>query len=56
MDARPLRARQPRQRELVTINELVSIVEEIAGITLERRYKTDAPTGVRGPQQRQHEI
>src|SRR3954454_8664677 len=33
---------------LVTIDDLVSIVEEIAGITLERRYKTDAPTGVRG--------
>jgi GDP-D-mannose 3', 5'-epimerase len=33
---------------LVTIDELVSIVEEIAGVTLERRYKTDAPTGVRG--------
>jgi len=32
----------------VTIDDLVSIVEEIAGITLERRYKTDAPTGVRG--------
>jgi GDP-D-mannose 3', 5'-epimerase len=33
---------------LVTIDELVSIVEEIAGLTLERRYNTDAPTGVRG--------
>jgi nucleoside-diphosphate-sugar epimerase len=33
---------------LVTIDDLVSIVEEIAGITLERRYRTDAPTGVRG--------
>ena len=33
---------------LVTIDDLVSIVEEIAGVTLERRYKTDAPTGVRG--------
>ena len=33
---------------LVTIDELVTIVEEIAGITLERRYRTDAPTGVRG--------
>ena len=33
---------------LVTIDELVSIVEEIAGVTLERRYKADAPTGVRG--------
>ena len=34
--------------ELVTINELVDIVEEIAGIKLERRYKLDAPKGVRG--------
>ena len=34
--------------ELVSINELVSIVEEIGGITLNRSYKTDAPQGVRG--------
>jgi nucleoside-diphosphate-sugar epimerase len=34
--------------ELVTIDQLVSTVEEIAGITLERRYKLDAPQGVRG--------
>jgi GDP-D-mannose 3', 5'-epimerase len=34
--------------ELVTINELVSIVEEIAGIQLERRYQLQAPQGVRG--------
>jgi len=34
--------------ELVSINQLVSIVEEIAGVTLERRYKLDAPQGVRG--------
>jgi nucleoside-diphosphate-sugar epimerase len=34
--------------QLVTINELVDIVERIAGITLERRYKLDAPQGVRG--------
>jgi GDP-D-mannose 3',5'-epimerase len=33
---------------LVTINELVSIVEEIAGVRLRRRYKLDAPQGVRG--------
>jgi nucleoside-diphosphate-sugar epimerase len=33
---------------LVTIDELVSMVEEIAGVKLERRYKPDAPTGVRG--------
>jgi nucleoside-diphosphate-sugar epimerase len=34
--------------ELVTINQLVSIVEEIAGVTLERSYNLDAPQGVRG--------
>jgi nucleoside-diphosphate-sugar epimerase len=33
---------------LVTINELVSIVEGIAGLRLERHYKLDAPQGVRG--------
>ena len=34
--------------ELVTINGLVDIVEGIAGVKLERRYKLDAPQGVRG--------
>jgi nucleoside-diphosphate-sugar epimerase len=34
--------------ELVTINQLVSIVEDIAGIELDRNYKLDAPQGVRG--------
>ncbi|HET7172358.1 MAG TPA: NAD-dependent epimerase/dehydratase family protein [Gaiellales bacterium] len=34
--------------ELVTINQLVSIVEEIAGVELKRNYKLDAPQGVRG--------
>ena len=34
--------------ELVTIDELVSIVEGIAGIDLERIYDTSAPQGVRG--------
>jgi GDP-D-mannose 3', 5'-epimerase len=33
---------------LVTINELVDIVEEIAGVKLLRRYDLDAPQGVRG--------
>jgi nucleoside-diphosphate-sugar epimerase len=33
---------------LVTINQLVSIVQRIAGITLRRRYRLDAPKGVRG--------
>ena len=35
-------------RELVTINQLVDIVEEIAGARLHRRYLLDAPQGVRG--------
>ena len=34
--------------ELVSINELVSKVEKIAGITLERRYDPNAPRGVAG--------
>jgi GDP-D-mannose 3', 5'-epimerase len=34
--------------ELVSINRLVDIVEKIAGVKLERRYKLDAPKGVRG--------
>ena len=34
--------------ELVTINQLVDIVEEIAGVRLTRRYNLDAPKGVRG--------
>jgi nucleoside-diphosphate-sugar epimerase len=34
--------------ELVTINELVDIVEGIAGVQLDRQYILDAPQGVRG--------
>jgi nucleoside-diphosphate-sugar epimerase len=34
--------------QLVTINRLVDIVEEIAGVKLERRYNSAAPQGVRG--------
>jgi len=34
--------------ELVTVNQLVDIVEDIAGIRLERRYQLDAPKGVNG--------
>ncbi len=34
--------------ELVTINGLVDIVEDIAGIRLKRSYKLDAPKGVNG--------
>jgi nucleoside-diphosphate-sugar epimerase len=34
--------------ELVTINQVVDIVEGIAGVRLKRRFNLDAPTGVRG--------
>jgi nucleoside-diphosphate-sugar epimerase len=34
--------------ELVTINQLLDIVESIAGVELERQYRLDAPQGVRG--------
>jgi nucleoside-diphosphate-sugar epimerase len=34
--------------ELVTINQLVDIVEDVAGVRLRRRYKLDAPKGVNG--------
>jgi GDP-D-mannose 3',5'-epimerase len=34
--------------ELVSINQLYTIVEEIAGITCKRTYQLDAPQGVRG--------
>jgi GDP-D-mannose 3', 5'-epimerase len=34
--------------ELVTINQLVDIAEDIAGVRLKRRYKLDAPRGVNG--------
>ena len=34
--------------ELVTINRLVDIVEEIAGVKLKRRYNLKAPKGVNG--------
>jgi nucleoside-diphosphate-sugar epimerase len=34
--------------ELVTITQLVNLVEEIAGVELERHYLLDAPQGVRG--------
>ena len=34
--------------ELVTINQLLDIVEEIGGIKLKRNYKLDAPKGVNG--------
>jgi GDP-D-mannose 3',5'-epimerase len=34
--------------EMVTINQLVDLVEQIAGIKLNRNYNLDAPKGVRG--------
>lgn len=34
--------------ELVTINQLVDIVEEIAGVKLNRKYNLNAPKGVNG--------
>jgi GDP-D-mannose 3',5'-epimerase len=34
--------------ELVSINDLVSIIEDIAGIKMERHYDLDAPRGVAG--------
>lgn len=34
--------------QLVSINQLVDIVEGLAGLKLRRRYKLDAPLGVRG--------
>jgi nucleoside-diphosphate-sugar epimerase len=34
--------------ELVSINKLVSLIEDIAGVKLERKYDLDAPKGVAG--------
>ena len=34
--------------EMVTVNQLVDIVEQIAGIELHRKYDLDAPKGVMG--------
>ena len=34
--------------ELVSINQLVDIAEDFAGIKLRRKYKLDAPKGVNG--------
>lgn len=34
--------------ELVTINQLIDVVEDIAGIKVKRNYNLDAPQGVRG--------
>lgn len=34
--------------ELVSINQMVDILEKISGVTVERSYNVDAPQGVRG--------
>ncbi|MBP9792324.1 MAG: NAD-dependent epimerase/dehydratase family protein [Rickettsiales bacterium] len=34
--------------ELVSINQMTDIVEDIAGVRLQRKYKLDAPKGVQG--------
>ncbi len=34
--------------QVVSIDELVTVAERIGGTTLDRRYKLDAPLGVRG--------
>ena len=41
--------------ELVTINQLVDIVEEIAGVKLKRSYNLSRAQGRERPQQRQHD-
>jgi nucleoside-diphosphate-sugar epimerase len=33
---------------MVSINQLIDIVQEVAGITVKRNYDLDAPKGVRG--------
>ncbi len=48
MDSEILEPINLGSNELVTINGLVDIVEEIAGISLKRNYKLDAPKGVNG--------
>jgi GDP-D-mannose 3', 5'-epimerase len=44
-DSRPLNL---GSNEMVSINQLVDITEEIAGIKLKRNYNLEAPQGVRG--------
>ena len=34
--------------ELVSINQMIDIIEQIAGLTVKRNYNLDAPKGVRG--------
>lgn len=48
MDSAISEPRNIGSSELVSIDDLVSAVEDTAGIKLERRYDTSAPQGVRG--------
>ena len=48
MDSRILEPINLGSSEMVTINQLVDIAEQIAGVKLQRRYKLDAPRGVAG--------
>ena len=43
-----IRSAQSRQQRAGDINQLVDMVEEIAGVKLKRRYNLDAPKGVNG--------
>jgi GDP-D-mannose 3',5'-epimerase len=42
--------------ELVTINQLLDIVEDIAGVKVKRKYNLNAPQGVRGRNSDNNEI
>ena len=48
MDSAVSEPRNIGSSELVTIDQLVSIVEDLAGVRLERHYDLSSPTGVRG--------
>jgi GDP-D-mannose 3', 5'-epimerase len=48
MDGRSAKPVNLGSAELVSINDLVTAVEDIADISLERTYNLDAPQGVRG--------
>jgi GDP-D-mannose 3',5'-epimerase len=48
MDSDVVEAMNLGSSEMVSINGLVDIVEQIAGVKLERRYDLSAPKGVRG--------
>ena len=48
MDSNILEPINLGSEEMVSVNQLVDIVEDIAGVKLTRRYKLDAPKGVMG--------